>query len=99
MTWSAQTTKLQLSQSNKDNKKAQGQGFFKMTEEDISTVQEDLAQDLYEQASSHREEITRLMEEFDAHDIDTSVKLDKYERNQQQQIAELGSPSVPQPPP
>ena len=52
-----------------------------MREEAISTIQDDLARDLYELAASHREEIPRLMEELDAHDIDTSVKLDNYERN------------------
>ena len=71
-----------------------------MTEEDISIVQEDLARDLYEMATSHREEITRVMEEFDAHDIDTSVKLDGYERKRWQLTAELGAPRalVAQPP-
>ena len=40
------------------------------------------------------------MEEFDAHDIDTSIKLDNYERKQQEQTAELrASTAQPQPPP
>ena len=65
-TWSAQATEWQLLRADRENKKAQGHEFFKMTEEAIFTVQE---------------EITWLMDEFDAHDIDTSVKLDKYERN------------------
>ena len=40
------------------------------------------------------------MKEFDAHDIDTSVKLDGNERNQRQQKAKLGAPTTqPKPPP
>ena len=70
-----------------------------MSEEAIIAVQEDLAHDLYELAASHREEITRLMEEFDAHDIDTSVKLDGYERDRRQQMTELRPPPTSQPPP
>ena len=50
-------------------------------EEAIAKLHEDLTRDLYELFASHREEITRLMEEFDAHDIDTFVKLDGYERS------------------
>ena len=33
------------------------------------------------------------MEDFDAHDIDTSVKLDNYEHEQWQQTTELGEPA------
>ena len=36
-----------------------------MSEEAIAAIQADLAHDLYELAASHREEITRLIEEFD----------------------------------
>ena len=56
-----------------------------MSEEAIIVVQDDLAHDLNELAASHREEITRLMQEFEAHDIDTSVKLDAYELDQRKQ--------------
>ena len=71
-----------------------------MSQEAITAIHANLAHDLYELAASHREEITRLMEEFDAHEIDTSVKLDGYERDRRQQTAELGPPpaSQPQPP-
>ena len=37
-TWSAQAAELQLLRADKENWKAQGQGFFKMTEEAISTI-------------------------------------------------------------
>ena len=37
-TWSAQAVELQLLRADKENWKAQGQGFFKMTEEAISTI-------------------------------------------------------------
>ena len=39
------------------------------------------------------------MKEVDAHDIDTSVKLDGYERDRRQQMAEVGAPPASQPPP
>ena len=46
---------------------------------------------MYELAVNHREQITRLMEEFDVHDIDTSVHFDGYERERRQQTTELGA--------
>ena len=98
-TWSTEAAESQLLRADKENRKAQGQGFFKITEVDISTVQEDLARDLYELAVSHREEVPRVMDEFDAHDIDTAAKQDNYERNRRQQTTELRSSFVPQPPP
>ena len=30
-------------------------------------------------AACHRKEVSRLMQEYDKHDIDTSVQLDSYE--------------------
>ena len=99
-TLSAQVAELQLLRADRDNSKVQGQGFFKLTKEAISTVQDNLARDLYGLATTHGEEITPLMEEFNAHDIDTSVKLDNNERNLWQQTTEPGaSAAQPQPPP
>ena len=71
-TWSAQAAELQLLRADRENRKAQGQGFFKMTEEAISTIQEDIAKDLSE-ITCHQEEVNRLMLEFDKHDIDTAL--------------------------
>ena len=41
-TWSAQAAELQLLRADRDNQKAQGQGFFK------STIQEDIPKDFYD---------------------------------------------------
>ena len=72
-TWSAQASELQLLRADRDNRKAQGQGFFKMSEEVISIVREDIAKDLYEMDACHREEVSRIMQEFDKHDVGTTV--------------------------
>ena len=78
-TWSAQAAELQLLRTDRDNWKAQGEGFFKMTEEAISTLQEDIAKDLYDIAACHQEEVSRIMHEFDKHKIDTIVQLEAFE--------------------
>ena len=49
-TWSTQSNELQLLQVDMDNRTTQGSGFFKMSEEAIAAVQEDLPHDLYELA-------------------------------------------------
>ena len=52
-----------------------------MNDDAITIIQEDLAHDMYNLAASHREEIIRLMEDYDAHEIDTPARLDAYERD------------------
>ena len=90
-TWSAQAAELQLLRADRENRKAQGQGFFKMTEEAISTIQEDIAKDLSEIAACHQEEVNRLMQEFDKHDIDTAVQFEAYEAERQRQTPGLSA--------
>ena len=97
--WLVQATELQLLRADRDNRKAQGQGFFKMSEEAISAIQEDIAQDLYEMAACHRKEISRIMQEFDKHDVDTSVKLDAFEAERQSQTPGLATPETVEPQP
>ena len=46
-----------------------------MTEEEISTIQEDIDKDLIDIAACYQEEVNRLMQEFDKHDIDITIQL------------------------
>ena len=93
-TWSADAAELQLLRADRENRKAQGQGFFKMTEEAISTIQEDIAKDLSDIAAYHEEEVNRLMQEFDKHDIDTTVQFEAYEAERQRQTPGLSAPET-----
>ena len=63
-----------------------------MTEEAISTIQDNNAKDLYDIAACHQEEVNQLMQEFDKHEIDTVVQLKAYEAERQRQTAGLGAP-------
>ena len=91
-TLSAQAAELQLLWADRDNRKAQGQGFFKMTEEAISTIQEDIPKDLSDIATCHQEEVNLLMLEFDKHGIDTTVQFEAYEAERQRQTPGLSAP-------
>ena len=78
-TRSAQATELQLLSADHENREKQGQGFFKMDEATIATIQEELAHDIYELSTRHKEEITKLMEEYEDQQMATVVELDTYE--------------------
>ena len=91
-TQSTEATELQLLRAKRDNRKAHGQGFFKMMEKEISTIQEDIAKDLYDIATCHQEDVNRLMQEFDKHEIDTVVQFEAYEAERQSQTPGLSAP-------
>ena len=56
-TWSTQAAKLQLLKADQENKKKQGHAFFKMDEASIITVRGELANDICELTTHHKEEI------------------------------------------
>ena len=91
--WSAQETELQLLRADRENRKAQGHEFLKMSEEAIVT------KDFYEMATYHKEEVTRIMQEFDKHDVNASVHLDNLAAEQRRQTPKLGAPETDQPRP
>ena len=56
-TWSTRAAELLLLCVDRQNRKAQVQGFFKMTDEAATVIQEDISKDLYEMAACHKEEV------------------------------------------
>ena len=88
-TWSIQAAKLQLLRDDHENKKKQGQAFFKMNEASITTIRDELANDIYELITHHKEEINKLLEEFDDKQITIAIELDAYEKERHQQEGEL----------
>ena len=92
-TWSA--AELWLLRTERENQKAQGSGFFKMSEEAIAIVQEDIAKDICEIAAFYKEEINMIMQEFDKHDVDTSVQLDNLEAERVSKTPTLGATTQP----
>ena len=47
---------------------------------------------MYDIASCHQEEVSRLMQEFDKHEIDTVVQFEAYEAERQSQTPGLETP-------
>ena len=87
-TWSNQAAELQLLRADHENRKTQGQGFFKLDETSITMVQEELANDIYKLIVHHKTEINQLLEEFDDQQIETMVELNSYEKGQRRQEGE-----------
>ena len=63
----------------------------------MTTVQEDISKDLYDMAAYFREEVNRIMQEFDKHDVDTTIQLDTTEAERVSKIPGLGAPDSAQP--
>ena len=68
-----------------------------MAQKDIDTIHEDIIKDMDEIAGFYREEIQRIMQEFDKHDIGTSVQLDKIEAERTSKTPGLQAPDTVQP--
>ena len=50
--------------ADRENRRKDDKGFYKLSEDNIATVREDLAEDYRVLANQHSEELTQLMEEF-----------------------------------
>ena len=70
-----------------------------MSQDAIDTVQEEIAKDIYEIAAFYKEEINRIMQEFNKHDIDTTIQLDQVEVERISKTPGLGAPEQSQPGP
>ena len=62
--WAAQTAELHTYLADWENRKKEGRGFYKLNDETVATVREDLAKDYRELAEQHSEELTQLLDDF-----------------------------------
>ena len=62
--WAAQAAELHTYRANFENRKKEGRGFYKLSDESIASVREDLAKDYRELAEQHSEELSQLLDDF-----------------------------------
>ena len=62
--WAAQTAELHSYRTNWANQKKEGRGLYKLNNETVATMREDLAKDYRELAEQHSEELAQLLEDF-----------------------------------
>ena len=86
--WSQQTTELQILRADAENRQNAGKRFYKMDEESIVTIREELSENFFNLAKEHLKEVRGLVERLDDGQLDTQLDLEKYEQDRQQQEAE-----------
>jgi hypothetical protein len=72
--WSEQGAELQVLWADKANQELRGPGFWKLDQANCEAVQKNLTTDFIRIALTHREEITKLLEQHD--EIDRKLHMD-----------------------
>ena len=62
--WAAQAAELHTYRADWENRKKEGRGFYKLSEETVATVREDPAKDYRELAEQHSQELAQLLDNF-----------------------------------
>ena len=83
-----QAAELQTLRADAENRKKTGDKFYKMDEESIVNIQEELSEDFYALAEEHLKEIRGLVERLDDGQLATQLELESYEKDRLRQEAE-----------
>ena len=86
--WSQQAAELQILRADAENQKKVGDKFYKMDEESIVTIREELSEDFFALAEAHLKEVRGLVERLDDGQLNAQLQLEKYEQDRQQQEVE-----------
>ena len=79
MQWSQQAAELQTLRADAENRKKVGDNFYKMDEESIVTIREELSDDFFSLAESHLGAVLGLVERLDDGQLDTELQFERYE--------------------
>ena len=63
--WSQQAAELQTLWADAENRRKAGDKFYKMDEESIVTIREELSEDFFSLAEAHLSEVRGLVENLD----------------------------------
>ena len=73
--WVQQAAELHTFRADHENRAKEGKGFFKLNENSIATVREDLAKDYQALADQHLEEVTQILEEYGATEVELGHQI------------------------
>ena len=62
--WAAQAAELHTYRADFENRKKEGRGFYKLSDDSIAVVCEDLSNDFQELAEQHSEELSQILDDF-----------------------------------
>ena len=77
--WSAQAVELHVLRVDAENRRKEGRGFYKMDENNIQTLREDLTEEYHTLAKSHTAAIDQLLEEFNDDQMMFRLGAETYE--------------------
>ena len=78
--WSQQAAEQQTLWADAENRKKASAKIYKMDEESIVTIREELSEDFFSLAEAHLREVWGLVEMLDDGQLDAELQLEKYER-------------------
>ena len=78
--WSQQAAELQTLRADAENRMKAGDKFYKMDEESIVTIREELSEDFFALVEEHLREIEGLVERLDDRQLETQLQLEKMEK-------------------
>ena len=79
--WAQKATELHTFRADHENWTKEGKVFFKLNDESIATVREDLATDYQALADQHLEEVVQILEEYGAAELEIAHQLQANETN------------------
>ena len=77
--WTKQAAELHTFRADHENRMKEGKGFFKLNNDSIAAVCEDLAAHYQALADRHFEEVLQILEEYGATDLEIACQLQQYE--------------------
>ena len=86
--WSKQAAELQLIRADAENEKKVGDNFYKMDEESIVTIQEELSNDFYALAETQLEAVWKLIDGIEDDQLRVQLQLEGYEWERRRKEAE-----------
>ena len=64
MAWATHASELHTYRADWENRKKEGRGFYKVSDESVAIVREELAKDYRELVERHSEELAQLLDDF-----------------------------------
>ena len=81
--WTKKAAELHTFCTDHENRRNECKGFFKLNEDSIATVCENLAADYKALADHHSEDIVQIMEDYGVADLEIARQLQQYDADMQ----------------
>ena len=85
--WAKHTSEVQVLRADVENRRKDDDDFYKMDEECIVTIQEELSDDFLSLAAEQFAAVRWLVEQLNDDQLGTQLQLERYERECKRQVA------------